>query len=266
MVIDREEIRNRARAFWDAQPSLELAYGSFGSFLEVRIGEALQRGEEREAIEFACRETHARRCADAASRLASVRSPLYALSANTVEATDEHIDAWCYRWLGDVDGNGKFIDVALAKAIDDYPGARSLTLRIASFGGQVDVLDRMTATLKRFAGETTAIIDTAASSCGADLALRCQHVVMREGATLMIHRTRGTRHGDCAQLRAAADSLEQIDDRLTAEIFASRPKADRAAVLDAIENETYLTADRALAIGLIDEITRPLPFFEKTNA
>jgi ATP-dependent protease ClpP protease subunit len=266
--IDRQALAKQAHTLWDQQPILELAYGDFQSFLEARTLEAFERNAEFSLLSHSTDERHAQQCADATARLASIRRPLSRTEEphRSIDVFGGRITAWLYGRFADEDGDGCFSGAALSAAIGANPDADTLLFRIASCGGFIPVLDRMTATIRSFAGRTVAVIDTAASSSAARFALTCSHVVMRAGATLMFHRTHRAAHGNCRELTAVAQALEAIDARLDADLLASRPSVDPSRLQDAIDTERYLTADEALEMGLIDEITRPLRVLTKETA
>lgn len=263
IALNHSAVDAQAGALWAAQPALELAYFDYGAFFEARLLEEIERTASLAAIEGRLAEHHAQQRKDAAGRLALIRRPLCAEpQERIVEVIGKRICCWLYGRVGDSDKDGEFCETAIVRVIQANPNAQCLVLRVASCGGFIDTLDRIVSAIRTFKGRTVSIIDAATSSAGAHLALICDRVVMRAGSTLMLHRTHRAAQGNCVEHRAVAQELETTDNRLDAELFLARPKADHAAIRSAIDSAQYLTAQQALSMGLVDAITRPLPILQ----
>lgn len=260
LELDRAAVHREAQRLWHSTPIIALAYGTLAAFVEARTIEAIERCGGG-APEAARRDRHRRQSDDAAARLALVRGPLSAEPAGLhYDIASEQLVVWVYGRFDDVRHLGRFNDNALRDAIAAAPDATEIVLRISSCGGFVDVLDRMLAVLATFAGRSIAIIDTAATSSGARLALACDHVVARSNSTLMLHRVHRCLEGNALELRRIADELDQIDARLNEALYAKRPGVDRERLRDAIDYERYLDPVEAMSMGLVDEIIEPLVF------
>ena len=73
------------------------------------------------------------------------------------------------------------------------------------------------------------------------------------GTTALIHNMWVYCSGNATQLRKYADDL---DDMMEAnrQVFLERAKIEESELIELMENETYLTPEKALEYGLIDEI------------
>lgn len=73
------------------------------------------------------------------------------------------------------------------------------------------------------------------------------------GTTALIHNMWMYCYGNASQLRKYADDL---DDMMEAnrQVFMERAKITEEQLKELMENETYLTPDKALEYGLIDEV------------
>ena len=73
------------------------------------------------------------------------------------------------------------------------------------------------------------------------------------GTTALIHNMWMYCSGNATQLRKYADDL---DDMMEAnrQVFLERAKIEESELIELMENETYLTPEKALEYGLIDEI------------
>lgn len=123
----------------------------------------------------------------------------------------------------------------------------SLTLHINSPGGAAYDGLALHNFLRGLPYETVAVVDGLAASAASVIAVGAKRVQMGRAALLMIHES--YTYGDDAQ-------KEKLDAALL-EAYASRPGVDRDAVRAAMSVETWLSADDALALGLIDAVVEP---------
>ncbi len=137
------------------------------------------------------------------------------------------------------------------------PNDAALDLRLNSPGGSVFDAVAIFNALKRHAGEVTVWIDGIAASAASYIAMAGDSVVMPQNAFLMIHDPSGLVMGTAEDMRSTAEALDKVKGSLIQGYAAKsgKPDAEIAALMAA---ETWLDAQDALALGLIDRIAEPV--------
>jgi ATP-dependent protease ClpP protease subunit len=97
----------------------------------------------------------------------------------------------------------------------------------------------------------TARIQLAASMASV-IAMAADHIVMLEGARMMIHEASTVTAGDADKHMQQAELLESISDEI-AGIYASRTGKDRDEVRDLMKKETWMDGKQAVALGFANE-------------
>ena len=159
------------------------------------------------------------------------------------------------RWGGDWGVSASEFNAALNSLGD----VSHIKLRINSPGGDVSEGVTMHNLLEDHSAKVTVSIDGMAASAAALLAMSGDVIRMGRGAEMMIHEPSLGQIGNAADLRHAADRLDQLGD-VVADIHASRTGRTRAEFLAAMKATTWYTAEKALEAGLVTEVA-PL----KTN-
>lgn len=118
----------------------------------------------------------------------------------------------------------------------------------ASFVGMA-IANRLAAYDK---GKVTTIVDGAAASAASMIFQGGHTRVMRAGTRLMIHETSILAYGDAAFMRKTAALLDKLSQDY-AEYYAMRGGLTAAEYRAAMLEETWYSADEAVAAGLADE-------------
>lgn len=144
----------------------------------------------------------------------------------------------------------RFIDEL--KAMDD--GQAAITVAINSPGG--DVFDGFAIhnALLRLGARCTVRIDGLAASAASVIACGGHQVVMAANAMLMIHNPWTFTYGSAQDLRKTADMMDKARDGILAAYRRKAPAIEDAAFIQMLDEETWLSADEALALGLVDVI------------
>lgn len=127
-----------------------------------------------------------------------------------------------------------------------------IEVHINSPGG--DVFDGLAIynSLAQRPGNVTTVIDGLAASAASFIAQAGKVRVIAPGAMMMIHDASGMCMGNAADMRELADLLDKVSDNLAA-IYADRTgRAD--GWRDAMQAETWYTADEAVAAGLAHRV------------
>ena len=111
--------------------------------------------------------------------------------------------------------------------------------------------------LKDHPGKVTVQIDGIAASAASIMAMGADVVRARPSSMMMIHKGWTIAIGNAGELRETANMLDKVDeasDKAYLDRFNGKPE-ELEAMLAA---ETFLTAEDAFAVGLIDEIIDPI--------
>lgn len=137
-------------------------------------------------------------------------------------------------------------------SLKDHEG-EAIDLHINSPGGSVFDGLAIYNTLKAHQGRVDVYIDGIAASMASVIALAGDQIAMAPNALMMIHNPASGAFGDAADMRKHADLLDKVKAQLIS-IYLTRANVDEEDLVRMMDEETWLTADEALAMGLIDVI------------
>lgn len=148
------------------------------------------------------------------------------------------------------------------KAALDAGAGQDLTLNIASEGGSVFEAFKIAALLDNYKGKTTAKGFGLVASAATLIMSACDDKKMTKGSFYMIHNSWSYTAGNKEQLQQEADLMGKID-AMMAEIYTNCIEKSgklvdgdkdktKKKVLKMMKEETWLTAQEALDMGLID--------------
>lgn len=136
--------------------------------------------------------------------------------------------------------------------------AKTIHLRINSPGGSVFAATAMKQALNEHPARIVVHIDGVAASAATDVMLAGDEIIMGRGAMMMIHNAWAFAMGNASELRKTADLLEKVDGNL-ADAYAGRSTAERDQIVAWMAEETWFTADEAVAAGLADSVADEEP-------
>lgn len=128
-----------------------------------------------------------------------------------------------------------------------------LSLHLNSPGGDVFDGFAIFQALKARTGKTTVVVDGLAASIASVIAMGADEVVMAPKATLMIHDGWTMSVGNAADMRKTADLLDKTSDNI-ASVYADKAGGTVEFWRERMREETWYSADEALAAGLIDQV------------
>lgn len=172
-----------------------------------------------------------------------------------------HLDVYIYGVVGwDNSSRG------LIRQIKEHENLATITVHINTVGGFIGEGLGILNTLRKHKAQVTTEIDGYALSMGSIImrAADAGRVRMASNALVMIHRAQGGNWGDAGDLRKEADILEKHEKALIAEYKRATNLGDDK-IQEMLNAETWFTADEALEIGLIDEITDPVDIDDAEN-
>lgn len=141
-----------------------------------------------------------------------------------------------------------------ADILDNLPKDGSdLEITINSGGGEVDAANEIYTALRNHPGKVTTQIESSAYSAASIIAMAGDTVQISPVAQLMIHNSSTVAGGNHNDLDKTSNALKSTD-KAIAKAYAvktGRPVDEFLALMD---KETWINADDALELGLVDEI------------
>ena len=135
------------------------------------------------------------------------------------------------------------------KAID----AKTVNIRINSPGGNVFDGTAIANAIKQHKSKTVIHIDGLAASIASIVALSGDEIRMAENAFFMFHEAWSMTVGNADDMREEADLLDKVDGMLV-NTYAKKTGKEDKEIKDLMRAETWLTAEEALEMGMIDVI------------
>jgi ATP-dependent protease ClpP protease subunit len=137
-------------------------------------------------------------------------------------------------------------------ALDD--GACPVIVCINSPGGDCFDSIALNGWVQRLGARATVRIDALAASGASVIAVGGHRVVIAESALMMIHNPRTISYGESADMRHTADWMDKARDGMLAAYRRKAPAIEDAELVRMMDEETWLTAQEAVALGLADVI------------
>lgn len=139
------------------------------------------------------------------------------------------------------------------KALADLPKGDRLQIKINSGGGEVMAGQEMY-TMLRGRTDVDIEVESLAASAASVIAM-AGHSTISPIGMLMIHCVSTERvSGNHQDMEKMADTLRTFDDAL-ANAYTAKTGRPKDEILKLMNEETWLTADRAVELGFIDEIS-----------
>lgn len=152
--------------------------------------------------------------------------------------------------IGDFDGHisaDDFID-----ALNQHEG--DITIHLDSPGGSVTDGLAIHNAILNYDGKIDIHIDTLCASISTVIACAASgKVLMNSNGKYMIHRAWTVAMGNCRDFRSMADIMEMMDKDI-AETYVAKAGGESEDWLAMMDKETWFDAEKALEIGLVDEI------------
>ena len=155
-----------------------------------------------------------------------------------------------YQWYGMEATSPKSVADALASG----NGERA-EVEINSGGGEIFAASEIYTALRNYAGGVHIRIVGLAASAASIIAMAGESAMTPTGM-MMIHNVQSSADGDYRQMEHTAGVLRDANHAIISAYVAKtgRPEAEIAAMMDA---ETWITAERAVELGLVDRVMQP---------
>lgn len=160
-------------------------------------------------------------------------------------------------WLYDQVGEGWFGGMSaktFAEQVTALGKVDKINLHINSPGGSVFDGVAIYNVLKQHQAIIEVDVDGIAASIASLIAMSGDTIRMASNAMMMIHDPAGFAMGGAEEMRKTADLLDQIKG-VIANTYAGRTGQSVANLNAMMANETWMTADEAVADGFADEVT-----------
>lgn len=130
--------------------------------------------------------------------------------------------------------------------------SKNISLRLNSPGGSVFEGIAIANAIRSHPANVTVYVDSVAASIASVIALAGNRLVMMPQSQLMIHNASGACYGDATEMTKMADLLDK-QSRNIAEAYAQHTGRPVAEWQTYMADETWFTAEEAVAVGLADE-------------
>lgn len=181
------------------------------------------------------------------------RRPFYSLQSKQTDAGTE-VELRIYDEIGFWGITAKDfvtqLDALAANAV-------AITVAVNSPGGDVFDAFAIYNALRRYQGKVTARVDGIAASAASLVVMAGDTVVMPENAMLMIHNPWTIAMGTAADMRKVAEMMDKARDGIVAAYVAKSGQSE-TDLIQMMDEETWLTALEAQALGFCDVIEQPV--------
>jgi len=132
--------------------------------------------------------------------------------------------------------------------------ANLIKLNVHSPGGNMFDGFAMYNGLKNHPATVHGSVTGLAASAAATVLMASDYIEMPEDSFLMIHNAQGGAYGEKDDLREMADLMEKMEQQ-TVNIYSKKSGLDSEKVTELMDESTWMTAQEALELGFIDNIT-----------
>lgn len=155
---------------------------------------------------------------------------------------------WLYEWFG-VPATSPNI---FRSELKEHAG-KNLTVWIDSWGGDCTAAAGIYNALKEHDGRVVVKVDGKAVSAGSIISMAGDEVFMSPVGIMMIHNPWTQMIGEAKDMNHAADVLNEFKDALIT-AYQIKTRRSRAKISKMMDDETWMSAKKALAEGFIDGI------------
>lgn len=180
-------------------------------------------------------------------------TPGYTIKAAGAEAGEIYI-------YGDI-GEDWFGEGNTAKGFADELKAlgaiKTLDVYINSGGGSVFEGVAIYNTLRRHRARKIVHVDGLAASIASVIAMAGDEIIIARNGLMMIHNPWGVAMGEASDFRKMADSLDKIGGAIV-DTYTLRTGQTALKCSAMMNEETWMNADEALALGFADQVSEPM--------
>lgn len=163
--------------------------------------------------------------------------------------------AWIYDWLGISYTSPKKVNDALIKA-----NGEDVTVKINSGGGDIFAASEIYTSLMEYKGNVVTQGVGLVASAASVILMGGKIAKLSPTAMIMVHNVSSSAAGDYRDMNHMSEVLKTANDTI-ANAYITKTGMSREAALELMNNETWMSAQKAKEYGLIDEIM----FADKPN-
>ena len=140
-----------------------------------------------------------------------------------------------------------------ANELKEIEDAKTINVRVNSPGGDVFAGQAIYSMLKRCKSEVIGTVDGVAASIASLVLMACDKIIMPKNSMLMIHKPWTYTSGNANDLSKTIETLNKVEEAmLTA--YVDKTGLPEEEIKSLLADETWLTAELAVAKGFADEI------------
>lgn len=158
-------------------------------------------------------------------------------------------------FVGDSFWGEGFTHREVLDALAEIGRGTDVTVRLNSGGGYVDDGKGIYNALSAHKGKVTVFVEGIAASAASVIAMAGDEIVMRKGATMMIHDPLAFTYGNSADHKKSVEMLEVEAENLCG-IYADRSGKPEDECREIMQEETWYTAEDAVAAGFADKVEK----------
>lgn len=165
----------------------------------------------------------------------------------TIVSDDEE---WIYDWFGIEATSPRSITQAIAEA---KKLGEQIDIYINSGGGSVFAGSEIYSAIREYSGAAKIHIVGLAASAASVIACAANSE-MSPTAQIMVHNVSSGMNGDYHDMDKMSEILQKANETIAA-AYVAKTGMDKQTALDLMDRETWLSAEDALKLGLVDEIS-----------
>jgi ATP-dependent Clp protease, protease subunit len=152
-------------------------------------------------------------------------------------------------------GEGGMTVKKFSDELNGLNGVKRLNVHINSLGGDTFTAQAIYSILSDFEAKKTAYIDGVAASAATIIACAADEVIARENTNYMIHQPWMVAIGNADTMRKAAEDLDAVTEPVV-NVYKAKVngKIDDDRIMKLMEDETWMTAEKALEYGFVDKV------------
>jgi ATP-dependent Clp protease protease subunit len=163
-------------------------------------------------------------------------------------------------------GGGGMTVKKFSDELNGLNGVKRLNVHINSLGGDTFTAQAIYSILSDYDAKKTAYIDGVAASAATIIACAADEVIARENSNYMIHQPWMVAVGNADTMRKAAEDLDAVTEPVV-NVYKAKVngKIDDEKIMKLMEDETWMTAERALEYGFVDKVRGKIRAISKAS-
>lgn len=141
----------------------------------------------------------------------------------------------------------------IQQALNESKG--DVVIKLNSGGGDAFAGVEIYNSLKDYHGKVTVEVTGLAASAASIIAMGADEIIMCTGSMMMVHEAWTWAVGNKTELTKVVNMMDKLDSSLV-DIYAERIGVDKEFIKDLLQDETWMTAEEAVANGFADKVKK----------